>query len=153
MVNMVGAIFLDNNKREIPQDHPSLAMAAHVTLFFADQKNGVKKARRTQKRTDDPVLCPLRRAASLIERIRCLVPNFSGVTAINACTHHQARGGPVTLQLVSGFLRSQLRHTCATLGRKNVFGFDRLDIGTKCIRSRAAMDCFWLTITLPRGQC
>ena len=140
-VDMVGVIFLDNNKREIPHDHPGLSMAAHVTLLFADQKNGDKNARRTQKRTDDPVLCPVRRAASLVERIRRLVPNFSGATTINTYAH-QSRKGLVTLQLASGFLRNQLRYTCATLGGKNVFGFDRTDIGTKSIRSGAAMGLF-----------
>ena len=122
-------------------DHPGLSLAAYVTLLFADQKNRDKNARRTQKRTHDLVLCPVRRAASLIERIRRLVPNFSGATTINTYTH-QSRTGPVTLQLASGFLRDQLRHTCATLGGKNVFGFDRMDIGTKSIRSGAAMGLF-----------
>jgi hypothetical protein len=140
-VDMVGVIFLDDDHREIPQDHPGIALAVYVTLLFADQKNRDKNARRTQKRTDDPVLCPVRRAASLIERIRRLVPGFSGSTTINSYAH-QTSEGLVTLQLASGFLRDQLRHTCSTLGGKKVFGFDRADIGTKSIRSGAAMGLF-----------
>jgi hypothetical protein len=56
---MIGLIFLDKDKREIPQEHPGIALAGHGTLPFADQKNRHKNARRTQKRTDDPVLCPV----------------------------------------------------------------------------------------------
>ena len=66
-VDMLGLTFLDNNKLEIPQDHPGLALAVYVTFLFADQKNGDKNARRAQKRTDNPILCPVLRAASLIE--------------------------------------------------------------------------------------
>jgi hypothetical protein len=140
--DMIGVIFLDKGKREIPQEHPGIALAAHVTLLFADQKDRHKKARRTQKRTDDPVHCPVRRAASLIERIRRLVPVFPGsLTAINTCMH-RAKEGLVKLQLARGFLRSQLRHACSALGGKKVFGFDSEDIGTKSIRSGAAMGLF-----------
>ena len=68
MVDMLGVLtFLDDSKREIPQDHPGLAFAVYVTFLFADQKNGDKNARRAQKRTDNPILCPVLRAASLIE--------------------------------------------------------------------------------------
>ena len=141
IVDMIGVIFLDSDKREIPQNHPGISLAAHVTLLFADQKNRDKNARRTQKRTDDPVLCPVRRAASLIERIRRLVPGFSGSTTINTYMH-KAREGLVQLQLASGFLRSQLRNACSSLGGKRVFGFDKQDIGTKSIRSGAAMGLF-----------
>jgi hypothetical protein len=122
MVDMNGVTFLDNGKWEIPQDHPGIALAVHVTLLFADQKNRDKNARCTQKCTDDPVLCPVLQAASLIERIHCLVPKFSGSTTINTYMP-QASKGLVTLQLASGFLRSHI-------GGKNVFGFDKTEFGT-----------------------
>ena len=48
MVDMLGVTFLDNNKCEIPQDCPSLALAIYVTLLFADQKKGGKNIRRAQ---------------------------------------------------------------------------------------------------------
>jgi hypothetical protein len=50
---MNGVTFLDSQEREIPHDHPGIALAAHVTLLFRDQKNGDKSARRSQKRTED----------------------------------------------------------------------------------------------------
>ena len=137
-VDMLGVTFLDREKREIPHDHPGLTLAVFVTFLFADQKNGEKNDRRTQERTDDPVLCPVRRAASLIERIRRLVPEFTGATTINTYVH-QSRTKLATLQIASGYLRNQLRHTCTILGGRQMFGFDRMDIGTKSIRSGAAM--------------
>jgi hypothetical protein len=90
---------------------------------------------------DEVVLCPVRRAASLIKRICRLVPDFSGSTIINTYAH-TTRDGLVALQLASGFLRSQLRHACATLGGKKVFGFRPMDIGTKSLRPGAAMALF-----------
>jgi hypothetical protein len=62
------------------------------------------------------------------------------LTAINTYMHRAK--GLVKLQLASGFLRSQLRHACSALGGKKVFGFDSEDIGTKSIRSGAAMGLF-----------
>ena len=44
-VDMHGVTFLDNNKREMPQNHLGLALAVYVTFLFADQKNGDKDAR------------------------------------------------------------------------------------------------------------
>jgi hypothetical protein len=83
----------------------------------------------------------VRPAASLIKRIRRLVPDFSGLITINTYAH-KTRDGLVALQLASGFLRSQLQHACATLGGKKVFGFGPMDIGTKSLRSGAAMGLF-----------
>ena len=121
-VDMRGVTFLDINKREIPQSHLGLAFAVYITLLFADQKNGDKNARRTQKRTNDPVMCPVRRAASLIERIHRLVSGFSGETTINTYAQKSVKG-LVTLQLASRYLRQQLRYTCTTLGGKDTFRF------------------------------
>jgi hypothetical protein len=134
--------FLDSKKREMPHDLPGLALAACVTLIFEDQKNREKNDKRSQKRTEDPVLCPVWQAASLIERVRRLVPGFTGATAVNTCTHKASQVLVVILQLASGYLRSQLHHLCSSLGDKKVFGFDSMDIGTKSIRSGAAMGLF-----------
>ena len=86
-------------------------------------------------------MCPVRQAALLIERIRHLVPGFSGERTINAYAQKSVKGF-VILQLASGYLRQQLRYTCATLGGKDTFGFSGMDIGTKSIGSGAAMGLF-----------
>jgi hypothetical protein len=134
---MNGVTFLHSNERETPHDHPGLPLSAHDTLTFEDQMNREKSDRGSQKRTDDPALCPVQRAASLIERVRRLTPGFTGDAVINTCAHKASQGILVTLQLGSGFLRSQSRHACSALRGKKVFGFDSTDIGTKSIRSGA----------------
>jgi hypothetical protein len=126
-VDVIGLVFLDKDHSKTPQDHLGIALPVCVTfLFLADQKNRDKNAQHTQKRMDhDPVLCPVWRAASSIGRICCLVFGFLGSTTINFCAHQTTSQGLVTLQLASGFLRGQLRNTCATLGGKPVFGFNK----------------------------
>ena len=42
-VDLGGVTFLDNNKQEIPQNYPGLAIAVYVTFLFADQENGKPK--------------------------------------------------------------------------------------------------------------
>jgi hypothetical protein len=134
---MDGITFLDPDKREIPQDHPGLEMAAHVTFLFVDQKNKDKNARCSQKRTNNPALCPVRRSASLIQRIRKSVPHFNGSTTMNTMFING-----VVLQLLSRFLRAQLRTTYTVLGGKSAFGYSATETGTKSIRSGAAMGLF-----------
>jgi hypothetical protein len=48
----------------------------------------------------------------------------------------------VVLQLSSSFLRAQFRTTCTMLGGKLAFGYSATEIGTKSIRSGAAMGLF-----------
>jgi hypothetical protein len=93
--------------------------------------------KRTQRRTTDPILCPVKRAASLVECILCHVPNHSAATTINT-VHLQG----ATLTLTGQFLHHRLRATCSTYGGKAEFGFDAHEIGTKSIRSGAAMSLF-----------
>jgi hypothetical protein len=50
----------------------------------------------------------------------------------------------------SDFLCRQLRHACSVLGGKKVFGFDAKDIGTKSIRSGAAMGLFLMNHSTER---
>jgi hypothetical protein len=91
----------------------------------------------TQRRTTDPILCPVKRAASLVERILRRVPNHSAATTINT-VHLQG----VTLTLTGEFFRDRLRATCSTYGGKAEFGFNAHEIGTKSIWLGAAMSLF-----------
>ena len=122
----------------IPHHHdPALASAECVTLTFEDQKNGTKMDRRTHQRTGDPILCPIRRIASLIVRVYRTIPSASDDTPINAI-YLSARESRVP----SGSLRTCIRSTCTCGGGKPRFGYSAADIGTKSIRSGAAMSLF-----------
>jgi hypothetical protein len=137
IVCLLGLIFRDHCKRVIPHCHPGLSMAVYITVVFVSQKNHKKMDKRTQRRTTDAILCPVKRAASLIARILRRVPNHSAATTINT-VHLQG----ATLTLTGEFLRDRLRATCSTYGGKAEFGFDAHKIGTKSIRSGAAMSLF-----------
>jgi hypothetical protein len=137
IVCLLGLIFRDDRKRVIPHCHPGLSMALYITVIFVAQKNQLKMDKRTQRRTTDAILCPVKRAASLVERILRRVSNHSTATTINT-VHLQG----ATLTLTGEFLRDRLRTTCSTYGGKAEFGFDAHEIGTKSIRSGAAMSLF-----------
>jgi hypothetical protein len=137
IVCLLGLIFRDHRKRVIPHCHPGLSMAVYITVVFVSQKNHKKMDKRTQRRTTDPILCPVKRAASLVEHILRRVPNHSTATTINT-VHLQG----ATLTLTGQFLRDRLRATCSTYGGKAEFGFDAHEIGTKSIWSGAAMSLF-----------
>jgi hypothetical protein len=116
-----------------------------VSLTFEDQKNNEKNDTRSQRRTDDPILCPVRRSASLVSRILRLVPNHGASTTINTILD----SGTV-LAMSQEFLRDRLRVTCTALGGKKAFGYSASDIGTKSLRSGAAMALFLMNHSTER---
>jgi hypothetical protein len=69
IINLLGMIFRDKRKKEVPHDSPHLMESAYVSFTFIDQKNKEKMDTRSQQTTGDPILCPVRRAASLVQRI------------------------------------------------------------------------------------
>jgi hypothetical protein len=137
LIRIGGLVFRDALKRVIPHSHPGLVTAEYVTPMFEDQKNGDKNDKRTQRRTLHVDLCPVKRSASLVGRIICLVPGYNDETTLNTVN---IDGVPV--RLTQEFLRDQLRATCTAGGGKAVFGFDSTEIGTRSIRSGAAMSLF-----------
>jgi hypothetical protein len=108
-----------------------------VTVIFADQKNETKLNARTQRRTDDPCLCPVIRWASIINRLHQTIPNCSEDTPV--CS---SASGTATVLISNTFVRLLMRSLCSHLGGKTVFGFGPADIGNKSLRSGAAMALF-----------
>jgi hypothetical protein len=80
-----------------------------------------------------------------VERIRRLVPNHKPTTTMNTICSNDT-----VLQLSSEFLRERLRVTCTALGGKPVFGYSAADIGTKSLRSGAAMSLFLMNHSTER---
>jgi hypothetical protein len=110
-----------------------LANAYRITLTFADQKN-----KRIQKNSGDTVSDPVRCLASLVKRILATVPDTCGTTTINTMCFEDD-----TFLLSSTHLRDQPRHSCTILGASATYGFDATEIGTKSLRSGAAMPTSW----------
>jgi hypothetical protein len=136
-ITLDGLVFRSASRTILSHSNPALATAEFVTVTFRDQKNGIKMDSRTQRRTSDPVLCPVLRFAAIVQRILKNVPNCSANTPINSI-----RLGPRTLLISNTYVRRLLRHTCAICGGKSTFGFDPHEIGNRSIRSGAAMALF-----------
>ena len=131
-----GITFRDHRNREIDHGSEDLSMARRVTVTFENQKNGLKNDRRTHERTRDPVMCPVLRLASLVKRILRTVPRAGPDTPVNTvCTKERT-------DVKAEDLRRNLRLACTLGGGKTVFGYDAADIGTRSIRSGAAMGLF-----------
>ena len=138
IIRLRGVVFRDSNNVVLPHDDSaSLPRAFRVTLTFEDQKNGTKNDRRTHQQTTDPVLCPVKRLVSLVQRILRTCPAANSDTPIN-----QICLISIPTQVSSTVLRQYMRSTCTARGGKATFGYDASNIGTKSIRSGAAMGLF-----------
>jgi hypothetical protein len=137
VIHLRGIVFRDRNNREVDHRSPDLHLAERVTITFETQKNGQKMDRRTHQRTGDPTLCPIRRIASLVERIYRRVPSASLDTPINTMFLLSTES-----HASSTALRNFIRSSCTCGGGKTTFGFSASDLGTRSIRSGAAMSLF-----------
>ena len=108
-----------------------------MTITFEDQKNGVRMEARTHEKSGDPILCPVLRTASLVNRIYRRLPTAGPDTPINATFISSTRS-----EISSSALRTFIRSVCTLNGGKKTFGYNASDLGTRSIRSRAAMGLF-----------
>lgn len=137
IISLQGVVFRNTDNQIVPHNDPSLNQSRYVTLTFQNQKNGCKDDKRTHTRSGDPVLCPVLQLASLVQRIYRLVPDSSPATTINTTI-----AGKRTILLPSTLLLKHLRTSCSLLGGFGTFGYGPTDIGTRSIRSGAAMGLF-----------
>jgi hypothetical protein len=118
-----------------PYDTDLLHKAAFVSVTFEDQKNNHKFEKRTQQRSTDPTLCPVRAWASTISRILSY-PGTSGDSPVNRYQDPQTKQPPIYFSQQS--LNFYLRHTIQQKP-PGFFGYSHTNIGTHSIRSGAAM--------------
>jgi hypothetical protein len=144
IIDLDGITFRDENNCIIHHSSALLANAYQVTLTFADQSK-TKNDKRTQTNSGDPVLDPVRCLASIVKRILATVPDACGTTTINTMCFDND-----TFLLSSTYLRDQLRHSCTIMGESATFGFDASEIGTKSLRSGAAMALFLMDYSTER---
>ena len=110
----------------------------HVTVTFEDQKNGEKFEKRTQRRTDDESLCPVRRFGRAVLRVLMYVENTGMDIFLWSTSSREVRTNVIT----SEFTLKVLRSTCIKFGGTKEFGFNSTDISNKSLRSGAAMGLF-----------
>ena len=131
--------FWTKDRRLIHHDDPHLYhIAVYVRVVFIDQKNGEKFEPRVQRRSGDPALCPVVRAARAVKRVRSFVPDYDDSTLLCA-THGTSCHAP---SLNQDFTLQLIRKVCTDFGGRDRFGFDKSEIGNRSIRCGAAMALF-----------
>ena len=138
-------IFRDRSNRIIPHSSPLLESSFRVTVTFSRQKSKLRNEKRTHKQSGDPVLCPVRTSAYLIKRILATVPGACGTTTINTMFLDGE-----AFRLKASYLLDQIRSSCTLGGGTETFGFDASEIGTKSLRSGAAMALFLMNYSTAR---
>ena len=84
VIRIRGVKFRDKGNAIIPHSSRDLKNAEFVTVTFENQKNGMKMVNRTHQRSGDPVLCPVTRLASVVQRIYRKVPKASPDTSLDS---------------------------------------------------------------------
>ena len=139
MVRLGGVTFFDKVRVEIHQDNPNLLeLSFHVRVLFEDQKNRMKMDTRSQKKTGDPVLCPVLRLGRAVKRVRKFVGNANDETPLCAINCRRGKARFITQRKSLIFIRK----VCFIFGGKTRFGFHSGELGNRSIRSGAAMALF-----------
>jgi hypothetical protein len=106
-----------------------------VTVCFVDQKNGTKMEKRSQRRSGVRGLCPVESWVSVIGRIqRDLPERMRGSVPVCSYIDH----GRI-LEISSAQVLQLLRQSCVAHDGENKYGIAPSEIGTRSIRSGAAM--------------
>jgi len=130
-------VFRDKESRLVKHDDPRLrSKAMFVTVCFVDQKNGTKMEKRSQRRSGINILCPVEAWASVISRLQKEVAPSQSADEIPVCSYME--GGRV-IEVESSQVLQLLRRTCVVYDGENKYGISELEIGTRSIRSGAAM--------------
>ena len=117
MIRLGGIRFYSYDFQVIPQDHPDLIeLAAFVWVLFEDQKNQFKGDSRTQRKTQDPLLCPVIRIGRAVQRVRRFVKGFDENTPL--CSFNKR--GRSNKFITQDYCLKFIRKICRTHG-----GIDR----------------------------
>ena len=119
-------------RKDITQNRATNHLADIICITFRDQKNGEKDETITLSRTTDPIMCPVRQGACIVNRILAI----PGQTADSTINTYQSGNHKYTLKSETAIKR--VRKLATALGSDQL-GHDPLDIGLHSIRSAAAM--------------
>ena len=128
-----------------PNHHDFHTQAFFVCVTFVSQKNGEKYQTRTQSRTEDHLLCPVRLWGRIIRRILFYRPDAPADTPVycwfDPLVHAAGKTPKPRFSRAEDTIKI-LRESCITGGGLARFGYRPLDIGTHSLRSGAAMALF-----------
>jgi hypothetical protein len=135
-------LFLFGTPRaELSHDEPRISLTDMVSILFESQKRDKQNETITQHRTGDPLLCPVRMWATIVQRVRsylCMTEN----TTVN--TFH-FEGKKTKIQGSTAF--THLRAASRTIGRDRL-GFGPEDVGLRSIHSGADMAMYLGVVTV-----
>jgi hypothetical protein len=133
-------MFRDKNRNEVLHSDGALGeKAMFVTICFVDQKNGTKMERRSQRRSGVDGLCPVHAWASVIKRIDRQFKEVRDKKDLPVCTYRQEDGSSRRYEVSDERIRDLLRSTCRVYDGINQYGIGEREVGTRSIRSGAAM--------------
>ena len=134
--------FRNEEREEISPLDPELEeKSQYVTICFVNQKNGTKMEKRTQGKTGNGRFCPVIAWARVCRRVRRHFPNAPPDKMV--CSLRDPSSGQPT-QITAEGVSHLLRSTCRIKGSKTRFGFRPEDLGSRSIRSGAAMALFMM---------
>ena len=135
-VTLGDVVFRDHDSRVVGQGDPQLdEKAMFVTICFTDQKNGTKMERRSHKKTGQEILCPVRSWARAVQRVRSQFQTNED-NSIPVCAYKE---GQRAREIRSSQVLQLLRDSCTFHDGENRYGISALELGTRSIRSGAAM--------------
>jgi len=130
--------FRTETGREVAIDDPNLIQESeYVTITFVDQKNGVKRDRRTQRKTGID-LCPVRAWGKVCQRVMRTTGRQDNRQRVYSIRNEEGELVDVSSRRVA----TMLKNTCAVYGPVRNYGIQPWEIGTRSIRSGAAMALF-----------
>jgi len=129
-------VFRDRESRVVDQTDPHLdEKAMFVTICFADQQNGTKMERRSHKKTGQEVLCPVKAWVRVVQRVRSQFRTKED----NSIPVGAYQEGDSVKEISSSQVLQLLRDSCQFHDGENRYGIKASELGTRSIRSGAAM--------------
>jgi hypothetical protein len=129
--------FRDREGSVLEHEDPRLTERAQfVTVCFTDQKNGTRMEKRSQRRSGVPILCPVEAWGSVIKR---LVKQFPNLRTRNKTTVCSFRREGKTIEVTASQVTLLLRSVCDNNNGRQRYGISPNELGTRSIRSGAAM--------------
>ena len=128
--------FRGEANKVVENDDPDLEKKANfVTICFVDQKNGNRMEKRSQRRSGVPTLCPIEAWAAVVKRHRQDFPRERG-KKVTICSY---RRGDSTFEVTAAQVTKLLRKVCLHNDGTRKYGYSQEELGTRSIRSGAAM--------------
>ena len=135
--------FRDKDRNEVSHSDSLLGLkSAFVTICFVDQKNGTKMERRSQRRSGVKGLCPVEAWAAVIQRIERQFPGIRDKKDLPVCSYRSNNETSSRVghhEVSDERVRDLLRSTCQVFDGVNQYGISAGEVGTRSIRSGAAM--------------